>query len=165
MTHTKIGRPTDYTPELAELICERIATHSIGLKKLCEMYDDMPEKITIRRWCIKDPQFRSQYAQAKALQIETLIDEIIEIADDSSQDTLVTEQGNRKCNAEFIARSRLRIDTRKWLASKLVPKIYGLNPTENELETALPVPSLEGVTDPNEAARIYMQIMRGGRST
>lgn len=164
MTNIKIGRPTDYTPELAELICERIATHSIGLKKLCEMYDDMPEKITIRRWRIKDPQFRSQYAQAKTLQIETLIDEIIEIADDSSQDTLVTEQGNRKCNPEFIARSRLRIDTRKWLASKLAPKIYGLHPTENESEKLLPVPSLDGVTDPNEAARIYMQIMRGGKT-
>lgn len=132
MTHTKIGRPTDYTPELAELICERIATHNIGLKKLGEMYDDLPKKITIRRWCIKDLQFRSQYAQAKALQIEILIDEIIEIADDSSQDTLVTEQGKRKYNAEFIARSGFRIDTRKWLASKLAPKIYGLNPIENE---------------------------------
>lgn len=165
MTNTKIGRPTDYTPELAELICERIATHGVGLKKLCEMYDDMPEKITIRRWCIKDPQFRSQYARAKSLQIEALVDEIIEIADDATHDVIINDKGNQVCNAEFIARSRLRIDTRKWLASKLAPKVYGLHPIENEEEKLLPVPSLEGVTDPNEAARIYMQIMRGGRTT
>jgi hypothetical protein len=31
----------------------------------------------------------------------------------------------RVCNSEFIARSRLRIDTLKWLASKLVPRLYG----------------------------------------
>lgn len=78
---------------------------------------------------------------------------------------MVTEQGNRRCDAEFIARSRLRIDTRKWLASKLAPKIYGLHPTENESEKSLSVPSLDGITDPNEVARIYAQIMRGGKTT
>jgi hypothetical protein len=164
MTNIKIGRPTDYTPELADLICERIATHGIGLKKLCEMYDDMPEKITIRRWCLKNPQFRSQYARAKSFQIEALVDEIIEIADDTTQDAIINELGNRVYNAEFIARSRLRIDTRKWLASKLVPKIYGLHPIENEAVDLIPVPSLKGVTDPNEAARIYAQFMRRGKA-
>ena len=157
----KQGRPTDYTQELADLICERIATHGIGLKKLCEMYDDIPEKVTIRRWCLKYPQFRSQYAQAKFLQIETLVDEIIDIADDSSHDITLTDQGKEVCNSEFIARSRLRIDTRKWLASKLVPKVYGLNPVDTPVPE--PIPSLEGVTDPNEAARIYVQIMRAGK--
>ena len=65
MSNSKLGRPSDYSQELADLICERIATHGVGLKKLCEMYEDIPEKITIRRWCIKDPQFRSQYARPK----------------------------------------------------------------------------------------------------
>ncbi len=162
MSNSKLGRPSDYSQELADLICERIATHGVGLKKLCEMYGDIPEKITIRRWCIKDPQFRSQYARAKSLQIEALVDEIIEIADDATQDVIINEQGNKICNAEFIARSRLRIDTRKWLASKLAPKIYGLNPMENESANPLPVLSLKGVTDPNEAAKIYAQIMRRG---
>ncbi|MFA6304006.1 MAG: hypothetical protein WC627_12865 [Legionella sp.] len=158
--NSKLGRPSDYTQELADLICERVATHGIGLKKLCEMYGDMPEKITIRRWCLKYPQFRSQYAQAKSLQIETLIDEIMDIADDSTGDTVINEQGKTVCNNEFIARSKIRIDTRKWLASKLAPKIYGVDP----IGIAPPPPeySLAGVTDPNEAARIYQQIMRRG---
>lgn len=163
MTNITMGRPTDYTQELADLICERIATHSIGLRKICEMYDDMPEKTTIRRWCIKYPQFRIQYAHAKSLQIETLIDEIIDIADDSTQDVILNDHGKEVCNSEFIARSRLRIDTRKWLASKLVPKVYGLNPVDTPVPES--IPSLEGVTDPNEAARIYAQIMRAGRAS
>lgn len=157
-----MGRPSDYTQELADLICECIATHGIGLKKLCEMYDDMPEKITIRRWCLKYPQFRSQYAQAKSLQIETLIDEIIDIADDSAGDSIINDQRKEVCNSEFIARSRVRIDTRKWLASKLAPKLYGLAPVG--IEPPIPEYSLKEVTDPNEAARIYQQIMRAGRS-
>jgi hypothetical protein len=161
MSNSKLGRPSDYTQELADLICERIATHGVGLKKLCEMYDDMPEKITIRRWCLKYPQFRSQYAQAKALQIEALVDEIIDIADDASQDTFISEHGKQVCNNEFIARSRVRIDTRKWLASKLAPKLYGIAPVG--IEPPILEYSLEGVTDPNQAAKIYQQIMGAGR--
>jgi hypothetical protein len=155
---SKRGRPTEYNQTLADLICERVAIHGVGLKKLCDMYDDMPEKAAIRRWCIKHPEFGSQYARAKVQQIDTLVDEIIEIADDSSQDVIINEQGNRICNSEFIARSRLRIDTRKWLASKLTPKVYGLNPVEQE--AIYPPLTLKGVTDPNEAAKIYQQIMR-----
>ena len=162
MKKNKPGRPSDYTEALADLICERIATHSVGLQRLCDLYDDMPEKSTIRRWCLKYPQFRTQYAQAKALQVETLIDEIIDIADDVSQDIEISEKGKEICNSEFIARSRLRIDTRKWLASKLAPKLYGVDPAGR----APPIPkySLDGVTDPNEAARIYQQIMGAGHS-
>ena len=160
MKKNKAGRPSDYTQELADLICDRIATHSVGLQRLCDLYDDMPEKQTIRRWCLKYPQFRTQYAQAKALQVETLIDEIIDIADDASQDINITEKGKEICNSEFIARSRLRIDTRKWLASKLAPKIYGQNPVTLEISPPSVKTSLKGVTDPNEAARVYAQIMR-----
>ena len=92
--------------------------------------------------------------------METLIDEIIDIADDASQDINITEKGKEICNSEFIARSRLRIDTRKWLASKLAPKIYGQNPVTLEISPPSVKTSLKGVTDPNEAARVYAQIMR-----
>ncbi|WP_367379929.1 hypothetical protein [Legionella quinlivanii] len=64
------------------------------------------------------------------------------------------------CNSEFIARSRLRINTRKWLASKLAPKIYGQTPVTLEISPRSVKASLKEVTDPNEAARIYAQIMR-----
>jgi Bacteriophage Sf6, terminase small subunit-like len=124
-TKKKVGRPTDYNQELANLICERVATHEVGLKRLCAMYDDMPAKITINQWRNKYPEFAAQYAQAKISQIETLVEEIIDIADDSTQDEIINEQGARVCNSEFIARSRLRIDTRKWLAAKLIPRLYG----------------------------------------
>ena len=130
-TAKKVGRPTDYNEELAGLICERVATHGIGLQRLCSMYDDMPNKITINRWRNKYPEFCAHYAQAKICQIELLVDEILEIADDSSQDAIINDQGVRVCNSEFIARSRLRIDTRKWLACKLVPKVYGMQSKES----------------------------------
>jgi len=121
----KVGRPTDYNQKLADLICERVATHEVGLQRLCAMYDDMPDKTTINKWRYKYPEFSTQYARAKISQIELLVDEIMEIADDSTKDEIINDQGVRSCNSEFIARSRLRIDTRKWLAAKLIPRLYG----------------------------------------
>jgi len=133
----KMGRPTTYTPELANLICERVATHTYGLKKLCRMYDDMPSQSTINLWRYKHTDFSEQYAQAKVFQIETLVDEILEISDDTSHDQLVNDYGNAVCNSEFIARSRLRVDTRKWLAAKLVPKVYGAQKNDNAANPSL----------------------------
>ncbi len=134
----KVGRPMDYTPKLAEEICDTIASSSVGIKRLCKETPSWPSHNTIYRWLANYPEFSDQYAQAKRNQIELLVDEILEIADDSSQDDLVNVQGQISCNNEWIARSRLRIDTRKWLASKLVPKVYGvfnkdLHPPEKSL--------------------------------
>ncbi len=57
--------------------------------------------------------------------MEALAEEILEIADDGSNDTYETEDGHEKVNTDVINRSRLRVDTRKWLMSKLAPKKYG----------------------------------------
>lgn len=131
------GRPTIYTKELAELICFRTATTSFGIKKLCATYDDLPNADTIYDWRHKYPEFSVQYAQAKLKQAEFMAEEIIGIADDATNDWMDTlsdeEKGiGWKLNGEHYARSRLRIDTRKWLASKLLPKTYGNHAEEAE---------------------------------
>lgn len=119
------GRPTDYNDEIATRICERVATHTCGLERLCGMYDDMPVKSTVNLWRYKHPEFSTLYTQAKLVQADLLAEECLEISDDSSNDIKYDQDGNESCNSEFVARSRLRIDTRKWLASKLLPKQYG----------------------------------------
>lgn len=125
----KAGRPSQYTPELGYLICERIATNTVGISRLCSMYEDMPVKDTIRLWRFKHPEFSAQYAQAKMHQADLMAEECSEIADDATNDWMESfdEEGalGWKINGEHIHRSRLRIDTRKWLASKLLPKQYG----------------------------------------
>jgi len=128
----KIGRPSLYTDELAQEICDKIASNSKGIKRLCNENSHWPNKTTIFTWLKNNSTFSDQYARAKKCQIETFVDEIIDIADDSSQDQVMNEQGNTVCNSEFIARSRLRIDTRKWLASKLVPRVYGKTMDETQ---------------------------------
>lgn len=128
----KTGRPTIYSTELAEEICDVIACSSKGLKRLCNEHKHFPNPDTIYSWRRKYKDFSEQYARAKQHQIEVIIDEIFDIADDTSNDFSISSEGKEICNHEHINRSRLRIDTRKWLASKLAPKIYGDKPELND---------------------------------
>lgn len=131
------GRPTDYNLEIAKEICDKIASCSIGMKKLCASHEHWPHLDTFYMWLRRHKEFAELYARAKIDQVSALVDEIIEISDDSTHDTIVKQDhdGNdyEVCNSEFINRSRLRVDTRKWIAAKLVPRLYGDNVAAREL--------------------------------
>ena len=71
------------------------------------------------------PEFSDQYARAREAQADKLAEEALQIADDGRSDTYVDGDGNVKTDTEVIQRSKLRVDTRKWLASKMAPKKYG----------------------------------------
>lgn len=124
-----MARPTDYTPELAAVICGRLAEGE-SLRSICAD-EGMPGKSTVFRWLASEDrkEFRDQYARAREVQAEVLADEIIEIADESEGDfigkTLESGETIEVVNHENIARSRLRVDARKWFASKVAPKRYG----------------------------------------
>lgn len=66
-----------------------------------------------------------QYARAREAQADKFADEIIQISDDGTRDTYLDADGNERTDQDVIARSRLRVDSRKWLASKMAPKKYG----------------------------------------
>lgn len=118
------GRPTDYTEDLALSICEQIAEGK-SLRSICAQ-EDMPAKSTVFKWLTIHQEFADHYAHARDAQADALADEIIDIADDSALDTIVDpETGRETTNAEIVARSRLRVDARKWVAAKLKPKKYG----------------------------------------
>ena len=134
----KGGRPTLYTQELADLICQRVATSTMGLARLCALHDDLPDKTTVNLWRYKYSEFSTQYAQAKFKQADLLAEEMLDIADDGTNDWMESfgEDGsiNWKLNGEHVQRSRLRIDTRKFLASKLLPKQYGQHAEDEKQE-------------------------------
>lgn len=125
----KTGVPLTYTDELGQEICETISRTSLGLKHLCEKNEHWPIPNTIYRWRDIVPGFREMYAQAKMKQADFLAEEIVDIADNARNDFMETvseEEGvGYRLNGEHVNRSRLRIDTRKWIASKLLPRVYG----------------------------------------
>ena len=121
------GRPPmPFNQEVADYLCERIATSSRGLKAICDEDEKLPSVSTILKWLNNSDDFKLQYAHARELQADYLADEILEISDDSSKDLQrIDDFGNPIENKEFVSRSRLKIDARKWIASKLRPKKYG----------------------------------------
>lgn len=102
-----MGRPSDFTEEIANAICERIAVGE-SLRAICSD-EAAPDKATVFRWLASNSDFRDQYTHAREMQAETYADEMVEIADEAKDANL----------------ARLQIDARKWKASKLAPKKYG----------------------------------------
>ncbi len=125
VTGKKRGRPSKYTKKLAARICERIADGE-PLRSVCRDAA-MPDKSTVLRWLCNDEnaEFRDQYAYAREMQADGLFDEALEIADDVSDDWTEDKDGKKVFDHEHVQRSRLRVDTRKWAAGKLAPKVYG----------------------------------------
>lgn len=102
------GRPEIHTDELALRVCGELALGK-SLRTVCEI-DGMPSISTIFKWLHERPEFSKQYARAKEEAAELFSEDMLEIADSSSGD---------------VQRDRLRVDTRKWIASKLKPKKFG----------------------------------------
>lgn len=102
-----------------ELVCERIAECD-SLEVIATAAD--VSKGSLITWLA---QFPDQYARAREAQADKFAEEIIQIADDTSFDTTEGAGGALVANNEWISRSRLRVDARKWLASKMAPKKYG----------------------------------------
>jgi hypothetical protein len=128
-----MSRPSDYTPELADTICADLA-QGMSLRSVCGK-EGMPCLSTVFNWLRTKPEFLQQYARAKEESADALTDEMLDIADDGDGDMTQDRHGNLKVNNENVQRARLRIDTRKWLASKLKPKKYG-----DKIEAALTGP-------------------------
>ena len=104
-----MARPTDYSQELADKICERIADGE-SLRSICRD-DEMPGTSAVCKWLGKYPEFAEQYAHARELQADALFDDCLAIAD-GKNDTPSTD----------IQERRLQVDTRKWMAGKLKGK-------------------------------------------
>ena len=124
-TKQPTGRPSDYSEDFADLICSKIANGQ-GLVKICKE-EGMPARSTVMLWLFKNKEFSDKYTQARESQADYYFEEMLEIADGDEGDMLLDKDGNPtgKVNHENINRSRLRVDTRKWIVARLAPKKYG----------------------------------------
>lgn len=117
------GRPYLYSSEFGEAICKLLIS-GISLRKIC-LDERMPNQDTVYSWLAKEPEFSEKYIKAREIQAGNLLDEIPEIADDSSLDEVFTDEGKRLLNSEFVQRSRLRVEARLKYAAKICPRKYG----------------------------------------
>jgi len=122
-----VGRPKIYSEEIANRICGEIASSSKSLRTICNQ-DGFPCVQTVLNWLNTNKTFLAQYTRAKEEQADYLVEEMLDIADDGSNDFMTITKGDVQYeveNKEVTSRSKLRIETRKWIASKLKAKKYG----------------------------------------
>lgn len=106
---TKPGRPSSYSDEMAETICDRIAEGE-SLRRICAR-DGYPHMVTVMRWLERHPEFAAKYARAREMQADVMDDMILSVADG--------------CTPETAAADRVKIAAYQWRAAKLAPKKYG----------------------------------------
>lgn len=152
----KAGRPCSYTEEIGAEICFRISEGE-SLNSIVRD-DHMPNKSTVIRWAMfgkdeyhySDPKVREKlaifsdhYAYARMVQAENLIDECTNISDDGHNDFMekTTKGGNDivAFNHEHVQRSKLRVETRKWLGEIYLPKVQAIRNREIALATKQPL--------------------------
>lgn len=79
-------------------------------------------------WTKTRPEFLEQYTRARELGYLLLADEIISISDEADAKAVTAPDGETqevRFDATAVARNRLRVDTRKWMLSKMLPKVFG----------------------------------------
>lgn len=125
-------RPTQYTPQLGERLLERMA-NGVTATEICRD-PTMPTWGVLKRWERDYPDFGRRYETARRQCCEYMTDEIITIADNAANDYIQRSTGGLVFNREGFERSRLRIDSRKWTASKVLRHVYG-DKSEVDLRT------------------------------
>ena len=129
-----VDRRSDYSPELANEICERIANGET-LRAIC-VDKRMPDKSTVLRWAAKHDDFTHMYGLAMRLRADVYADEMIDIADN--------EQGDPR-------RDALRLNARQWVCGKAFPRKYGDAPS---MKLALEYP-VEGPDGTRQSIEIH----------
>ena len=121
-------------------ICDRLIEEDQGVYAICDQDQHLPPASTVSRWMLEDTplsrMLSERLSRARLEQCQRLIDQIVQIADDSSSDHYIevktpvaledgqVARGRLKVNQEAIKRSELRIKTRQWLAERILPRLY-----------------------------------------
>lgn len=162
--------PSKHTPEIEQAIVERLADGE-SLRSICRT-EGFPNDRTVRDWIDQDrpPGIAARIQRARVAGYMAMADEILEISDDGRNDWMERLNYNGGTpelvpNGEHINRSRLRVDTRKWILTKMLPKVFGdssrvelaadksladiLQSREDKLRAARMLPDGDSPHDPN----------------
>lgn len=114
-----------FSREVFDSICEKLA-EGRSLRSICRE-DDMPSIGTFLRRVDEQPELAEHYARARALCIDALAEDILDIADtpQMGQKSVSKATGLEITEGDMIEHRRLQVDARKWLLAKMAPKKYG----------------------------------------
>jgi hypothetical protein len=142
-----IGRPIEFTEQLADEICELLAD-GLSMRKICKA-DDRPNRRTIERWMGHYPEFAAKCARAREWQADYMADLVFDTA--------------QACTPETAQAAKVQIGAYQWRAAKLAPKVYGdktdvtvKGPNNGPIQS---VTATIPISDPIEASKAYQKLM------
>lgn len=116
--------PSKRTPEIEQEILGRLSKGE-PLAKICRD-EHLPTGQAFRDWMAVDNDLAIAYARARDDGFDAIALDCLAIADETANDTKIVGEDEREvCNAEWISRSKLRVETRLKLLAKWDPKRYG----------------------------------------
>jgi len=119
----KTGRPTMYTPELADEICNAIAYSGEGIYTLCKKHDHWPDRLTLYRWADTIPEFCSKYELARQKRMDNMVQHMQDMVEETKHE--VAENGKEYPASAIVSLTNKKVDILKWALSKQRPKEYG----------------------------------------
>ena len=117
------GRPSKLTPAVLKRIVDGLS-EGTPLTVICSPAA-MPSDRTVRDWMDANPEVSAAIAGAREAGFDRIALDALAIADNTEQDTILTDKGSEIPNSEWISRSKLRVETRLKLLAKWDPKRYG----------------------------------------
>lgn len=103
-------------------IVKLISEDGLSLRKAIDKNNISTQ--TFYRWLEEDAIKSKRYARATEIRADRIFDEILDISDSQEGDVYEDSDGVIRTNHDIINRARLRVDSRKWILSKMNPKKY-----------------------------------------
>lgn len=155
-----MGRPTNYTKEIADEICVRLASGR-SLLSIVNEDDDMPAERTVFGWLAKQPEFQQNYVRAREAWAEYEFENMLRIADTPLEGHRVkeTDDGVETTTEDMLGHRNLQVSTRKWILERMNARKYG-QLIKNEVTN--PDGSLRQMNDEQVVAKLD-QIMRNAQ--
>ena len=139
----------EYRKDIADEICAELSD-GVSLRTVLKNRNNSPSAKTWFRWMRENDELRKSYQLAKEEAADAMAEDILVISDDSTNDWMDREYGKgnvvRVTDPEALQRSKLRVDTRKFLMAKMKPKRYGDKLDITSDNKQLPTPIFGGLS-------------------
>jgi hypothetical protein len=109
-------------PHIIDAVLDAVAS---GRTVTAACKQNLIDPAKLHSWVMRDPLLQERYDEARKIQAEVMLDEMIEISNDGANDTYIDARGVARTDFDVVQRSRLRLEQRRWQMSKVNPHRFG----------------------------------------